>query len=140
MRLSAKNLKPGQSHQELLVADLTRTQIVQFAGASGDFNPLHSDGEYAVEAAGYKSIFAHGMLTAGMTARLVTDFVGDGELTHLGFRFLSPVWPGDTLNARLVVDSIDLDSQPPVVNLSFATRNQDNVAVISGYARALIDP
>ena len=50
-----------------LVDDLTRTQIVQYAGASGDYNPLHTDEKFATEVAGYPRVFAHGMLTMGMT-------------------------------------------------------------------------
>ena len=66
----------------MLVDDLTRTQIVQYAGASGDYNPLHSDEVFAREVAGYPGVFAHGMLTMGMTGRLLTDWVGDGRLAH----------------------------------------------------------
>ena len=59
--------------------DLKRTQIVQYAGASGDYNPLHTDEIFTKEVAGYPSVFAHGMLTMGMTGRLLTDTVGDGR-------------------------------------------------------------
>ena len=68
----------------IVVEDLSRTQLVQYAGASGDFNPLHTDEVYATKVAGYPTVFAHGMLTMGLTARMLTDWVGDGRLAKFG--------------------------------------------------------
>ena len=53
MALSAKNLKVGDSHQEQVVEDLKRTQLVQYAGASGDYNPVHKDEVFVTKVAGY---------------------------------------------------------------------------------------
>ena len=100
MALSASKLAVGDSTEQLLVDDLTRTQIVQYAGVSGDYNPLHTDEVFAKEVAGYPSVFAHGMLTMGITGRVLTDWVGDGRLLSYGVRFVKQVWPGDTLTAR----------------------------------------
>ena len=69
MALSAKALKVGDTHQEVVVDNLTRTQLVQYAGASGDYNPIHTDEVYTTQVAGYPSVFAHGMLSMGVTAR-----------------------------------------------------------------------
>src|SRR5579859_6619877 len=99
MVLSASSLEVGQTFSAPVVEDLKRTQIVQYAGASGDYNPLHTDEIFATKAAGYPSVFAHGMLTMGMTGRMLTDHFGDGKLTKYGVRFTSQVWPGDTLDA-----------------------------------------
>src|SRR6476659_9321124 len=91
--------KVGDSFSLRLVEDLKRTQIVQYAGASGDYNPLHSDEIFTTKVAGYPSVFAHGMLTMGMTGRLVTDLVGAENVKSFGGRFVNQVWPGDTLTA-----------------------------------------
>ena len=91
MALRASQLSVGDRREMVLVDDLTRTQIVQYAGASGDYNPLHSDEVYATQVAGYPSVFAHGMLTMGMTGRLLTDWVGDGRLSRYGVRFVKQV-------------------------------------------------
>src|SRR5215218_3451762 len=96
MALSAADVKVGDSRTELVFDNITRTQIVQYAGASGDYNPLHSDEVFTTKVAGYPSVFAHGMLTMGMTGRLVTDLVGAANVTSFGGRFTSQVFPGDT--------------------------------------------
>src|SRR5438128_9697423 len=106
MALSAQQLKVGDTHAEQVVDNLTRTQIVQYAGASGDYNPLHTDEVFTTKVAGYPSVFAHGMLTMGMTGKMLTDYVGDTRLTKYGVRFTSQVWPGDTLDSTATVTEV----------------------------------
>jgi acyl dehydratase len=140
MPLRASQLSVGDRYEEVVVDDLTRTQCVQYAGASGDYNPLHHDEVYATKVAGYPGIFAHGMLTMGMTGKMLTNYVGDGRLTHFGVRFSSQVWPGDTLTATAIVEAIREEHGIRLVDLSVSTRNQDGVEVIKGTATARIDP
>ena len=135
MALKASEVRVGDTHCACLVEDLKRTQIVQYAGASGDYNPLHTDEIFTVKVAGYPSVFAHGMLTMGMTGRMLTDYVGDGRLTKYGVRFTNQVWPGDTLHATATVEEV-ADGQ---VKLKVETTNQDGVTVLSGYAEARVD-
>jgi acyl dehydratase len=140
MALSAGRLKIGDTYQEKIVEDLKRTQIIQYAGASGDYNPVHSDEVFAVKVAGFPSIFAHGLLTMGMTGKMLTNFVGDGRLTYYGVRFTSQVWPGDDLEAKATVEAIREDKGKNYVDLKVETFNQNGVLVLSGRASALIDP
>ena len=135
MALSASKLNVGDVHSARLVEDLKRTQIVQYAGASGDYNPLHTDEVFTTKVAGYPSVFAHGMLTMGMTGKMLTDYVGDARLTKYGVRFTSQVWPGDTLDATATVTEV----ADGVVKLDVSTKNQDGVEVLSGYAEARVD-
>src|SRR5438445_8545327 len=134
MALTDVTVMVGETRELVLVEELTRTQIVQYAGASGDYNPLHTDELYAKEIAGYPGVFAHGMLTMGMTGRAITDLVGDGRLLRFGVRFTAQVWPGDTLTVRTTVDSLGDEGGGPVAELSIETVNQDGKAVITGYA------
>ena len=76
--LKKNEIKVGDTYSEKIVEDLKRTQIVQYAGASGDYNPLHTDDKFTKEIAGYPGVFAHGMLSMGMTGKMLTNFVGDG--------------------------------------------------------------
>ena len=139
MALKASELKVGDTYSERLVEDLKRTQIVQYAGASGDYNPLHTDEVFTTKIAGYPSVFAHGMLTMGMTGRLLTNYVGDGRLTYYGVRFTNQVWPGDTLDSTATVEALRQDGGEHFVDLSMQTVNQDGQVVISGHATARID-
>lgn len=139
MALSAKELSEGQEFSAVLVEDLRRTQIVQYAGASGDYNPLHTDEIFTTKVAGYPSVFAHGMLTMGMTGRMLTDWVGDTRLTKYGVRFTSQVFPGDTLDATATVKNIVERDGQKLVELDVKTVNQDGVEVLSGYAEARVD-
>ncbi len=135
MALKLSELNVGDTYSECLVEDLKRTQIVQYAGSSGDYNPLHTDEVFTTKVAGYPSVFAHGMLTMGMTGRMVTNYVGDGRLTKYGVRFTNQVWPGDTLNSTATVESVENN----VVRLALETKNQDGATVLSGYAEARVD-
>lgn len=139
MALSARTLKVGDTHTEQLVEDLKRTRLVQYAGASGDYNPVHTDEIFTTKVAGYPSVFAHGMLTMGMTGKMLTNYVGDGRLTKYGVRFTRQVWPGDTLSATATVEAIREEGGQRFVDLVVSTTNQDGAEVLSGYASAKID-
>ena len=139
MGLRVADLEVGQAFETVVVDDLKRTQIVQYAGASGDFNPLHTDEVYAREIAGYPGVFAHGMLTMGLTGRAITDLVGDGRLLRFGVRFTAQVWPGDTLTVRSTVKDVSEQDGVPVVDLDVVTTNQDGTNVVTGYAAARLD-
>lgn len=140
MALKASDIKVGDTHQEVLVEDLKRTQLVMYAGASGDYNPLHTDEPYTREAAGYPGVFAHGMLTMGMTGRVVTSYVGAANLRQFGVRFTNQVWPGDTLTGTAKIEAIREEDGEHLVDLSVVTVNQDGATVISGRATARVDP
>ena len=139
MSLRASEISVGLSHAAVVVDNLTRTQIVQYAGASGDYNPLHTDEVFATLVAGYPSVFAHGMLTMGMTGKMLTDYVGDGRLTQFGGRFTSQVWPGDTLTATATVTAIRAENGVSVADFDVVTQNQSDVVVFSGSATAHLD-
>jgi acyl dehydratase len=140
MALSAERLKVGDMHEEIVVDDLTRTQLVMYAGASGDYNPIHTDDLYTREVAGYPGVFAHGMLSMGLTGKMLTNYVGDGRLTKYGVRFTNQVWPGDTLTAKSTVAEIRKEGGKFFVDLTLETVNQDGKSVLTGTATARIDP
>jgi acyl dehydratase len=138
MALEASSLRVGDSCTKVVLDNLSRTQIVMYAGASGDYNPLHSDEVYATQVAGYPSVFAHGMLSMGATGKLLTDWVGSGRLTKYGVRFVNQVWPGDTLTATARVEAIREEVGQLYADLTVTTVNQDGKTVVTGTATAVI--
>jgi acyl dehydratase len=134
--LRADEIQVGDTRELVLVEDLTRTRLVQYAGASGDYNPLHTDEVFAKEVAGFPSVFAHGMLTMGMTGRIITDWVGAEGLTGYGVRFVGQVWPGDTLTARATIDEVREADGGHIAEISITTVNQRGETVLTGTASA----
>ena len=135
MALKASELQVGDTHTERLVEDLKRTQVVMYAGASGDYNPVHTDELFTTKVAGYPGVFAHGMLTMGMTGVMLTNYVGDGRLTEFGVRFTNQVFPGDTLDSTATVTAIN----EGLVDIEVSTINQEGTEVAKGSAQARID-
>jgi peroxisomal enoyl-CoA hydratase 2 len=120
----------GEKRKLVIFDGLTRTQLVMYAGAGGDYNPLHTDEIFAMKVAGYPSVFAHGMLTMGASGRVLTDWVGADLIRSYRAQFRGQVWPGDTLTVTATVDSRPSDSA--VVSLT--TTNQDGGVVMTGNA------
>jgi peroxisomal enoyl-CoA hydratase 2 len=116
---------------ERRVPALTRTDIVRFAGASGDFNPVHHDEEYA-RAAGFPTVFAMGQLQAGLLSRAATDWLGLGNIRSYRVRFKDKVWPGDELLLRgwELTRTPETPSSPALVECALeAERLEGRVAV-----------
>src|SRR3954452_20229870 len=117
---------PAISHK------LTRTDLVMYAGASGDFNPMHTD-EVAAKEAGLPSVFGHGMFSAGLLATAVTNYVGVGNLTSYRVRFTKQTWPGETLSTTIAVSEKRAGNE---VVLDCSVTNEQGEAKIQGEAVA----
>ena len=86
---------------------LTRDSLVRYAGASGDFNPIHWNDEVA-RAVGLPGVIAHGMYSMAVAARMVTGWVGDpAAIKRLRVRFSTMIEPGQTLTAKGEVAEVD---------------------------------
>jgi acyl dehydratase len=129
-------LNVGDRHEQVVIEKVNRTHIVKYAGASGDFNPLHHDDTAAKELAGYPSVFAHGMLSMGLTGTMLTDWVGKGNLRKFGVRFTRQVWPGDTLTARGEVTDTREEGGKRLATIRLETVNQNGEPVVEGEAVA----
>jgi len=123
----------GMEAPERTVGPLTRTDFVRYQGASGDFNPIHHDEEFA-QSAGYPSVFSVGMLQAGILASFATDWLGPDNVRGFGVQFREQVWPGDTLVCTgKVVDRKEGEGER-TVDLELLVTRQGGGAAIKGWA------
>lgn len=115
---------------------LGRTDLVKYAGASGDFNPMHSD-EVAAKGAGLPSVFGHGMFSMGLLGRAVTDWAGAGNLKNYTVRFTKQTWPGETLSTKIVVKAKDKTGEGNIITAELSLVNQDGEEKLAGTAKVL---
>jgi acyl dehydratase len=104
--LGAGEMSVGDRALTVTLGPLDRRDFVRYAGASGDFNPIHYDEPYA-RASGNPSVFGQGMFTAGVAAHAVADWLGLGSVRSFEVRFRSRVWPGDTLETTVEATGIE---------------------------------
>jgi acyl dehydratase len=114
---------------------LSRTDLVVYAGASGDFNPMHHDDTIAT-AAGMPSVFGHGMFSMGLLGSAVTAWVGPGRVKSFGVRFAKQTWPGETLRTRVVVTGRSEEDGRRLVHLDCSLANAEGEVKVTGQATA----
>jgi len=116
--------------------ELTRTHLVRYAGASGDYNPMHHD-EVKAQQAGLPSVFGHGMFSMGLLGRALTDWAGVGNLKLYKVRFTKQTWPGEVLTTRIVVTGKRTDGDDKLVDAEVSLMNQDGEVKLQGEATAV---
>jgi acyl dehydratase len=112
---------------------ITRTHIVRYAGASGDLNPIHHDEELA-KRSGLPSVFAIGMLQAGILATYAVEWLGDDTVRRFRVRFVDRVWPGDVLRCGGTVTSLTEGRGTRTIEVELTCHNQADRLVLSGSA------
>jgi acyl dehydratase len=118
---------------------VTRTDFVRYQGASGDFNPIHHDEEFA-RASGYPTVFAVGMMNAGFLATFVTDWLGVAGLRRFAVRFRDQVWPGDELTCSAVVADVAHDAAGAlVIDVELCCESQAGRQALTGSATFCFD-
>lgn len=101
----------GQELEEISLEPITRLDLIKYAGASGDYNPIHTVDESAQEA-GLPGVIAHGMFTAATMGNLFSSHLAYGYVKSLGARFVGMVRLGDTLRVGGAVSSVSELSEP----------------------------
>ena len=129
-----EELTEGAEH-ELTVGPITRTDLVRYAGASGDFNPNHHDEIYAIRA-GFDKPFAHGMLQGGYLARLLSEWLGPGSFKNMKLRFNALTWPGDMVICRAKVVRRYEEAGERLVEIEANATNQRGDVLIKATATA----
>jgi acyl dehydratase len=124
-------VKVGDQTPTVTIENVARPDFVRYAGASGDFVPLHYDQTF-VEAAGIPTVFAQGMWTAGCLSRCLTDYAGAGQVRRFKVRFARQVWPGDTLTCRGKVTGKSEKNGEKLVEGELEVVNQKGEATVKG--------
>lgn len=137
MTVSFEELSVGDE-LPVLTVHLDRAQLVRYAGASGDFNPIHWNQRFA-QSVGLPDVVAHGMLTMATAGRIATDWLGDsGLLAEYGVRFTRPVVVADPDGADVevtaTIGALDAGARTARVDISAMFNGQ----TVLGKARATV--
>jgi acyl dehydratase len=117
---------------------LTRDSLVRYAGASGDFNPIHYRDDFA-QSVGLAGVLAHGMLTMGVAVQVAADWVGDaGKVIDYGVRFTKPVFVDAKDGAVVMVTGKigEIDSENGIVRVDLSV--VFNETTVLGKAQAKV--
>jgi acyl dehydratase len=131
-KLYFEDVSEGDESPELSL-EVTRTHIVKYAGAGGDFNPIHHDEAFATSI-GLPSVFAMGLMQGGYLARALTDWVGVGNLRLYKIRFTGQVWPGETISCKVRVARKYEEDGELLIDCELSVTNQNGESKIAGTA------
>jgi acyl dehydratase len=126
-------LQPGDTMPVATFGPVTRTDIVRYAGAGGDLNPIHHDEEFA-RAAGMPGVFGMGMLHAGILGNRLARWVGPDNIRSFGVRFTGQVWPGDELTVAGTVSGV----QDALATIELLVTRSGDEAVLTATATATV--
>lgn len=132
MVLEFESLKEGQQLESLTKESITKVQLVKYAGASGDFNPLHTDDEFARKV-GMDGVIAHGMLVMGFLGEYIIGIAGDSaEPSRFRMRFGAVTRPGDQITCSAIVEKIYEEAGERYVDLELKAEKSPGKVVGSG--------
>lgn len=131
-----EDVAEGDEITPLIKDPIDQDQLIKYADASGDHNPIHLDDEAAKKAGLKNGVIAHGMLSMGFLGQLMTDWIGDGELKKLSVNFRGMVNLGDVLTCRGKVVKKFKDGEAGLVECELFITNQDGNKLTSGTAIA----
>ena len=134
MEIQYEDLKVGQALPVLEKPPVTKVQLVKYAGASGDYNPLHTDDEFA-QRIGLNGVVAHGMLIMGFLGQYVMELAGTtAEIKQFKMRFGAMTVPGDSITCSSTVDKIYEEDGMRLAELNLVAEKKPGKVVGSGKA------
>jgi len=139
MKKKAYELKAGDKFPALKKGPVTRVQIARYAGASGDFNPLHLDDTLGL-ALGTGGVIAHGMLIMGFAGQAITSWVPKKYLKKFGVRFVGMTRPGDEITIEGNVKEVQAQGEQYQVIGEVIARDQNNNLKVKGTFETLLPP
>lgn len=131
------DIEVGAEIPSLTTEPVTETQLVRYAGASGDFNPIHTV-HHVAEKAGLDGVIAHGMFVMGLVGRAITAWVGVAPLRQFGVRFVGITKPGQVITVTgRVVEKMKVDDEHRVRCEVSATDQEGHQKVKGSFVVAL---
>jgi acyl dehydratase len=130
-KLYFEAIRVGDELPALAKAPVDRVQLARYAGASGDFNPVHVDETYA-KAIGMPSVYAPGMLVMGFLGQLLSDWGRGAQLRRYSVKFIKIVWPADTVVCRGRVTDRYGDGGRYFAEIDLWAENQKGELVMKG--------
>jgi acyl dehydratase len=130
-KLYFEAVRVGEELPTLAKAPIDRVQLARYAGASGDYNPIHVDETYA-RSVGMPSVYAPGMLVMGLLGQLFSDWARGGQLRKYAVKFVKMVWPGDTVVCKGRVSDRWGDQGRYFAELDLWAENQKGELIIRG--------
>ena len=132
-----EDVQVGEAIPPLVKQPVTHLQLVRYAGASGDFNPLHTDPKVG-ESIGFGGIIAHGMLIMGFVGQMLSDFVGPTALRAFGVRFRGMTRLGDVITCTgTITDKSETEGEGRIAGTVQAADQTGNVKVTGTFVAAL---
>lgn len=130
-KLYFENIRVGDEIPAMAKAPIDRVQLARYAGATGDFNPLHVD-EVHAKSLGMPSVLAPSSLGMGFLGQLVTDWARGAQVRRMSVKFARMLWPGDTLVCKGRVSDRHGQDGRYFVELDVWAENQKGELVIRG--------
>ncbi len=136
-KLYFEDVQVGDTIPRLITSPVTHLQLVRYAGASGDFNPLHTDPKIG-EMIGTGGIIAHGMLIMGFVGRLVSDYVGPAALRKFGVRFKGMTRLDDVITCTgTITEKYEVDGEARIAGKVQAADQNGDIKVVGTFVAAL---
>jgi len=137
VKLYYEDVQVGDTMPELVKPALSHIQLVRYAGASGDFNPLHTDPKFG-EMVGTGGIIAHGMLIMGFVGQLLSDYVGPTALRKFGVRFRGMTRLDDVITCTgTITEKYEADGEGRIAGKVQAVDQNGDVKVSGTFVAAL---
>jgi acyl dehydratase len=137
VKLYYEDVQVGDAIPKLVKSPVSHLQLVRYAGASGDFNPLHTDPKIG-ELIGVGGIIAHGMLIMGFVGQLLSDYVGPTGLRKLGVRFKGMTRLDDVITCTgIITEKYEADGESRIAGKVQATDQNGEVKVAGTFVAAV---
>lgn len=133
MSTDLSQAKPGDALPAFTTDPVSRLTLALYCGASGDHNPIHVDIDFA-RRAGYKDVFAHGMLSMAYLGRLLTNWVPQSRIREYGVRFTAITQVGDAITCSGTVAEVFEEAGERRARLTLQTVDQNGQVKLSGDA------